>query len=439
MNGKPPKTLTEWIDYLHAARAIPPDSPDYGDAQEAVRFALQRIQTLNTIANRTDQAAAEQGKSIGRDPVSRAKVALGAGLMHSLGAGTGEPIAGLLDAIMGGSFGAGAGRYRQGLENIGNQAPTALPIGEMLGLAGQAAVPIGQGIEGGTQLARAATQGARGPNMLSRFLLGAAHTNVAPGATLGAIQGFSAGGQDPGNLRARLQGGAMGAGMGAAGQAVFGGLGALRVPRWVKDVHQEIRATVPKGTDPALVNEVSDAAIRAGLGRDGYNAATQDRILAAFHAGKTTAPASLPPPTMRPGETITPTPQPGETLIPLPGTTQGFAVTGTRATPPVPTQKSPLYQTSGIRDYKQPVANSYRELRKLVAAGVPEDQIKINYYTRGGKLEQRIPPKPKGIATDLSQAMLPDLGMALKNPAIPAVLRAAIEREVLRRGYQLAP
>src|ERR1041385_8119699 len=401
MNGKPPKTLPEWIEYLHAARAIPSSSPDYSDAQEAVRFALQRIQTLNAVANAGDQAAAEQGKSIGRDPITRTKVALGAGLLHNLGGMSGEPIAGVIDALTGGSFREGAGRYRQGLENIGNQASTALPIGEMLGMSALAAMPVSQGVAGGTKIAQAATQGARGPNMLARVFLGAAPTNVAPGAALGAVQGFSAGGADPGDVRARLKGGAIGAGVGAATQAAFGGLGALRVPRWLKSVKQEIHSSVPAGTAPALVDEVTTAAWRAGLKHDYpmMDEAAIDRGIATARPGKHLVPAPTPPPTVRPGETITPTPRPVDMtpsppIAPDPLTEPTALRTGKvvsqrpnlgRVTRPAPESPAPPIE--------QPyVAKSYKELRALVGKGIPREQIRIggSYYTRGGRLQQSI-------------------------------------------------
>lgn len=332
MNGKPPKTLPEWIAYLHAARAVPKDSPDYGDAQEAVRFALQRIQRLNTVANAADQGAAEQGKAV--SPTT----ALGVGLMQGLGAGTGEPIAGLISALQGQGFGAGAAQYRQGLENVGAQHPTATAGGDVAGLALGSAVPVGQGVGAGTAIAR--TIPSTRANALARFLTGVGHTDVTPGLTMGALQGFSAGGEDPGDINARLSRGAVGAAAGAAGQALFGGLGALRVPRWVGTVKREIRQAVPKGTPPEMVEQMTEQSIRTGLKAQGYPPEAQERVLAAWRAGKTEAPPPPPPP-------MPPIQRPGETISQV--APKGFEVRGPRATPPEGPYPPSIAEMQGFR------------------------------------------------------------------------------------------
>lgn len=84
----------------------------------------------------------------------------------------------------------------------------------------------------------------------------------------------------------------------------------------------------------------------------------------------------------------------------------------------------------------QVVANSYNDLRQFLRQGIPQERITINYWTRGGKLEQAVPPVPKG---GLRGATLQQLSQSLQTPGIPQALRQAIEREVLSRGYQLAP
>lgn len=310
MSTKPPTSVADWVRYLHTARAVTPDSPDYADAQEAVRFALQRIRALTVAANTREQGQAEQGK-----PVS-ASAALGAGLMHSVRLG--EPIAELIAQL--GLGGGGAAQYRQGVEALGVQHPTAFPTGDVAGLALQALAPVGEAVQGGTRVA--AQIPSTRANMLARFFTGAGQTNVTPGLTVGAIQGFSAGGEDPSDWRARAQAGAMGGLVGAGSAALLGGLGALRVPRWLNQVKRTIRQAVPTGTAPEIVDGMTEASIRQALGRQGFDAPTQDRILATWRAGKVEVPPPPPPPTVRPGETITP-------IAP-----KGFAVMGPRATPP---------------------------------------------------------------------------------------------------------
>lgn len=300
-NPRPPKTVAEWVAYLHAARAVPQGHPDYADAQEAVRFALGRIRTLNAEANAQEQATTEgTGKQVG--PAA----GVGLGLLHGLSLGAGEPLAGAMAALVPGGqgFREGAQDYRQGLENIGLQQPTALPVGEMAGLAAQSLLPVAQGIQGGTATAAAIPAGRAG--ILSRLFTGAGQANVATPATMGGIAGFSAGGEDPGDLNARLQNAAVGAGTGAAAAAFLGGLGALRVPRWLSGVKRQIRQAVPKGTAPEVVEGMTDSAIRQQLGRQGYDAPTQERILRSWRAGKAEVPPVPPPPTIRPGETIQP-------------------------------------------------------------------------------------------------------------------------------------
>lgn len=306
-NGHPPKTVAEWVRYLHTARAVSKDDPDYPDAQEAVRFALQRIRTLNTEANAAEQAAAEGGKQISPG------AAAGVGLMHGLSLGAGEPLAGLLAALVPGGqgFAEGAQQYRQGLENVGTQQPIATPAGEVAGIGAQMALPVGQAVQGGTATAAAIPAGRAG--VLARFLTGAGQTNVAPALTMGAIQGFSAGGEDPGDLRARLERAAETAAGGAVASAFVGGLGALRVPRWLNGFRREARKMLPKGTPPQVADEMTESAIRQQLAKQGYPPDTHDRIIASWRAGRKTVPPAPPPAApiqTRPGETVMTRPPP---------------------------------------------------------------------------------------------------------------------------------
>lgn len=295
-NGQP-KTLQDWIRYLHVVRAVPPESPDYADAQEAMAFALQRIRTLNVVAGSQDRAAAATDTPA--RPVSP-QTAVGATLAHGASLGTGEPIAELLQAL--GLGGGGAEQYRAGLEQLGVQQPLAATAGEFTGRLLSNLVPVTGAVQGGTATA-AAIPSSRA-NMLARFFTGAGQTNVTPALTLGAVQGFSAGGEDPTDLAARAHGAAIGGGVGAAGAAAFGGLGALRVPRWLNTVKRDIRRALPKSTPPDVVEGMTEASIKQQLARQGFDAPTQDRILATWRAGKTEVPPPPMEPVTRPGETI---------------------------------------------------------------------------------------------------------------------------------------
>jgi len=329
MSVKPPKNLMEWVAYLHAARAVPKDHPDYADAQEAVRFALRRIRTLNNVASAQDPDTQEPKKAVGT------AAGVGLGLLHGLSLGAGEPIAGALAALIPGGqgFREGAEQYRQGVENIGVQQPTAFPAGDVGGLALQSLVPVAQAVKGGSAAAAGIPAGRAG--VLARFFTGAGQADVKPALALGGLAGFSAGGEDPGDLNARLQAGAVGAGTSALGAAALGGLGALRVPRWLSGVKRQIRQTLPKGTPADMADGIAETAIRQTLARQGFDAPTQERILTAWRLGKTEVPPPPPPPTVRPGETITP-------IAP-----KGFAVTGARATPPIPTTPTILEMQQG--------------------------------------------------------------------------------------------
>lgn len=366
-NGQP-KTLQEWIRYLHMVRAIPKEHPDYPQAQEAMRFALQRIRTLNVAASSAEQGEAEKGP-----PIS----ALGAvtkGLVHGASLGLGEPIAGLLKAIVPGGMGfrEGAQQYREGLENIGTQHPLATVGGDVAGMAMTGAIPVGRAVQGGTATAAAIPAGRAG--ILSRFLTGAGQTDILPGLSLGAIQGFSAGGADPGDLGARARGAAVGGALGAGIAGAAGGLGALRVPRWLNAVKREIRKVLPKSTPPEVVDGVTEATIRQQLVKQGFDAPTQDRILATWRAGKVVVPPPTPPPTLRPGETVKP-------IGP-----QGVAIEG-----PAP----PMSQG--------PFPPSLPEMQGFPTGARPIPDIgqgkTLPYYPRGGKVEQAFGAAPAGGAS----------------------------------------
>lgn len=79
------------------------------------------------------------------------------------------------------------------------------------------------------------------------------------------------------------------------------------------------------------------------------------------------------------------------------------------------------------------VANSYKELQDLLRRGVPKEQIKVNYWTRGGAAEQSVPPVPSSPMTgSLTGASYADLRTSLQTAT--GQLKEAILKELQRRG-----
>lgn len=79
------------------------------------------------------------------------------------------------------------------------------------------------------------------------------------------------------------------------------------------------------------------------------------------------------------------------------------------------------------------VAKSYEELRRLLRAGVPREQIRVDYWTRGGRLEQSVPPLPKAAPPSLAATSTNDLIDALRSIGDPAH-RVIIRNEIARRA-----
>lgn len=133
--------LRSWIDFLHAAAAVPPGAPDYEEAQQAVEEALLRIRSFNRAGNQADQQelAAE-------DPGAMATFAgaanqnIGEGLGGTLGMAVGA-MAGLppqlttaLGTEAGKRFGLGvSGTDPEGMETAEEQHPLAGALGTTAG------------------------------------------------------------------------------------------------------------------------------------------------------------------------------------------------------------------------------------------------------------------------------------------------------------------
>lgn len=385
MSG-PPNTLQGWRTALHKAAAVPKDSPDYEEAQGVKAEALARIGDLER------QGIVSEAP---RDP--NAALAFGAGLAQSLSAGTGEPISGLASALTGGTFRQGASKYRQGLENltaghpyaelagegtgilapgvVGSIAPAGSTLRSALGLTGSA-VPVSQDLLTGTA---------------ARVL-----KSAGTGAALGGLSGFSSGGDDPGDIGARLRegvegsvlgglltGGTAALGTGARSQSLERSLQRARLATGLQrdeagirdmaartalnearleDLQQRMeRGSAAPPASPApearLPGGLSESAVRASLAKQGFPTDAIDRVIAKLRAGELPTgtmpadpqPISEGPPgsnKLRPGESASTQVRSGTATNPDVQHTE-VSVTGRRATPMPPTEPTILEMQEG--------------------------------------------------------------------------------------------
>ena len=216
-NGDGPKTVTDWIRYLHNAAQEPKDSPHYAASREAMAVALRHINALNVAGNEQDINQVNR--------VNPALATAGA-LIHGLSLGTGEPLAGLRSLKEGGTFREGAQQYRDALNAMEASAPNATATAE---LAGNVALPAGT-IGSGLNAIRAGVplSLAQGGKLLAQ--------GAASGAVPAGIAGFSAGGEDPGDIGARLEAAKRSAVVGAILGTLATGAGARFARRHVERV-----------------------------------------------------------------------------------------------------------------------------------------------------------------------------------------------------------
>lgn len=208
-----PESVTDWINVLHNATAVPQDSPDYGDARAVAAQAWARIGHLNRKASTADREAQNFKES---NPVLSGL----AGLAHGASLGIGEPIAGAIDAATGGTFREGAQRYREGLEQAAVSNPATFAAAEFAGQVAPSLLPIRSAV---------GTVQARVPLSTTDKLLRVARGGAA-GATVGGVTGFSEGGEDPGDFSQRFDRAKTGAKIGGAMGGVLTGVG-LRASR----------------------------------------------------------------------------------------------------------------------------------------------------------------------------------------------------------------
>lgn len=217
-----PESVTDWINVLHNATAVPQDSPDYGDARAVAAQAWARIGHLNRKASTADREAQNFKPS---NPVLSGL----AGLAQGASLGIGEPIAGVIDAATGGSFRAGAQKYREGLEQAAVSNPATFAVSEFAGQIAPSLLPINSAV-GAVQ--------ARVPISTADKLLRVARGSAA-GAGVGGVQGFAAGGDDPGDFSQRFEQAKTGAEVGGVMGAALTGVG-LRAGRFTAEKNADL-------------------------------------------------------------------------------------------------------------------------------------------------------------------------------------------------------
>jgi hypothetical protein len=342
-----------------------------------------------------------------------------------------------LGAARGASFGLGDLAQRLTL-NPTEQATVHATTGEhphatFAGTMAGAALPFV--LSGGQEAAFLPQALAGGAKTLPA--LGAVGTRTAIGAAQGA-------GLTSGDLPTRAVGAALGAGTAAAAPYLARGAGAVatRLPivgglaRRVGGMRFGAPAAEAASAEEAPMTELQPVNRPGPLVHPDVAQATRD-----YEAGKITgedlrtaydvaagrslppeAPATTPPKVQNPLDalrsvpdaSLSPTP-PLEQSAAAPGVTEGRAA-------------SAMQSALG----KEPtVAKSYLELQQLLRKGIPRDQIKVDYWTRGGAAEQSIPPTrapspptPNPAMTEASRPLAEALGQVPKAGSASAVAGA---------------
>jgi hypothetical protein len=435
-----PTSVTHWINVAHNAGRVSKGSPDYADAQQAVQFALQRIHALNVAATVGDAERDFQDQP-------SAGAALAGEALHTAGAGTGELFAGVGSLAQGRGFPAGAEEYRQGVNRLEETSPTAANMGFAAGLVGPgmlegAAERLGVGAAARAVPSAVPLTG----RALARTAGKALAQHAGAGAALGGLSGVSSGGADAGDLKARLSEGAhravIGALIGSLGAvpSVLGAMGRSRSNVAASDaagaralnrealtktrlqntrLRQQIADQGPPPMPQGADTPASDLAL-AGRDFRAGRLSREDLQTAIATAKQQTAqtPTATPLPVESDVAASAPTVVPpasklrgGAATPGYAGSARGVDVTGTGPAPAKPSTEPTLADLTGVRamgdvaaQIAKARATSFKELERLVQAGVPKDQIEVAYYPRGGKLQQSVPPLP------LTTARQPALG-----------------------------
>ena len=267
-----PQSVADWRQYLHAALAAFRKDPTDREAAHEAQRALLKINAINVGATETEA---------NQRPSPWAAVPLTA--LHAAGLGTGEVLSGINTALQGKGFREGAQDYRSGLENLETTAPALTTL---------AAEPLGGALVPGANVARGVTGTVKaGVPLGVRGALALVGRGAVNAAVPGAVAGFSAGGDDPGDVGARLGGaarqGLISAALGAAGAGAGARLARRNVEGAAKlttDAVQRARAT-----EGLLQDRIQTALLKRRLADvHGSPAALTDigDAIDAYHAGK---------------------------------------------------------------------------------------------------------------------------------------------------------
>jgi hypothetical protein len=298
---------------LHNAARVPKDSPRYGEAQQVVQDALINIGQLNATANQGDVQQA--GQLLSGPLAGIAQTVPGLNLLPP--AAQEQALAGAVGFGRGASAGAVKPPSVPGVENpIGQAHPAATAVGDVLGA--------------GTAMAAAAP-------------LVAGLSPAMGGAVLGGGYGAARGAIDPALTGDRAIDATLGGLTGIVGGAVAGKVIGKLAPA-VATVGRNIMALISRkaaasGTQAvgSELVDLTEATLRKFLTAKGVPA---DQIESTIANSRPLWTKMAPQPPLAADFRATPmaAPRP-ERVAPLPETGgRGFAVTGTRATPTVPTQ-----------------------------------------------------------------------------------------------------
>lgn len=346
----PPRDRAYWTRVIHNAAKVPVDDPRYGEARQVIQMALEGMADLATTASEADPENKPPNKWLGR------AVAFGQGA--SLGAASTPEFrtALLANPLTAWTqlFASSPAEHQDFLA----QARANDPIGT--GLADVAGMAATGGI---------ATPGAAPILAGVSPMAGTAVMGAALGGTRGAIEPI------PGMSRA-MSAIVMGTTAGIGG-AVVGKIVGKLLPfatRVAGNVSRLFGRTAATGASKE-VQGLSEAAVRAELQKLNVRPELIERTVEAWRTGKVpTRPILAPtvpqePVAVRPGETLTP-------IAP-----KGFEVTGTRATPPVPTTPTILEMQQGMTG------------ADLTQLGQGQT---LPYYARGGQMADALVPGRTG-------------------------------------------
>lgn len=287
----PVRDRAYWTRVIHNAAKVDPSHPRYGEARQVVQLALDNLDALH------------QGKNAAETPPVPVPGKIGGGLMNAfegLTLGAGDEalggLAGLGTLLTGGGIDQAAHRVQQTQEGFRDQRGTffdqhpAIAIGS--DIAGTAINPLNKVV---------------GP---LTSVLGPVAGGAAIGTVLGGARGF---GEGTGGFTERLPSAATGAAIGLITGTVLGKAVKIVGPTVGKLVTAARRA-LGAGAPEAEVTNAVETTIRARLTK--LQVPPED-IERAIESWKTTGelsvrrlaethPPPLPPPTVRPGETIQP-------------------------------------------------------------------------------------------------------------------------------------